>query len=83
METTNLDVRSEREIVITRTFAAPRRIVFDAMTNHERDGKTTLTSRIVYRSQADRDAHLQPGMGGGMRETFNRLAELLPTLASS
>jgi uncharacterized protein YndB with AHSA1/START domain len=159
METTNLEVRAEREIVITRTFAAPRRIVFDAMTKpeyvkrwyglrvltmsvceidlrvggrwryvlrapdgsehgftgvyreivrpervvctenyeplrpghemlvtatyDERDGKTTLTSRIVYQSQADRDAHLQSGMEAGMRETFDRLAEILPTLASS
>ncbi|AUX32989.1 MULTISPECIES: SRPBCC family protein [Sorangium] len=158
METTNLDVRSEREIVITRTFAAPRSIVFDAMTKpeyvkrwyglrvltmsvceidlrvggrwryvlrapdgsehgftgvyreivrpervvctenyeplgpghemlatatyDERDGKTTLTSRIVYQSQADRDAHLQSGMEAGMRETFDRLAEILPALAS-
>ncbi|WP_437942537.1 hypothetical protein [Sorangium sp. So ce341] len=39
-------------------------------------------SRIVYQSQADRDAHLQSGMEAGMRETFDRLAELLPELAS-
>ncbi|WP_437322037.1 SRPBCC family protein [Sorangium sp. So ce385] len=158
METTNLEVTSEREIVITRTFSAPRRIVFDAMTKpeyvkrwyglrvltmsvceidlrvggrwryvlrapdgsehgftgvyreivrpervvctenyeplgpghemlvtatyDERDGKTTLTSRIVYQSQADRDAHLQSGMEAGMRETFDRLAEILSALAS-
>ncbi|XXT21763.1 SRPBCC family protein [Sorangium sp. So ce429] len=156
-DATNLEIRSDREVVITRTFAAPRRIVFDAMTKpehvkrwyglrsltmsvceidlrvggrwryvlrapdgsehgftgvyreierpervvstesyeplgpghemvvtatyDERDGKTMLTSRIVYQSQADRDAHLQSGMEAGMRETFERLEELLPTLS--
>ncbi|HTN90608.1 MAG TPA: SRPBCC family protein [Sorangium sp.] len=156
-DATNLEVRSDREVVITRTFAAPRRLVFEAMTKpehvkrwyglrsltmsvceidlrvggrwryvlrapdgsehgftgvyreiarpervvctenyeplgpghemvvtatyDERDGKTTLTSRIVYQSQADRDAHLQSGMEAGMRETFERLEELLPTLS--
>ncbi|WP_437308648.1 SRPBCC family protein [Sorangium sp. So ce388] len=156
-DATNLEIRSDREVVITRTFAAPRRLVFEAMTKpehvkrwyglrslsmsvceidlrvggrwryvlrapdgsehgftgvyreiarpervvctenyeplgpghemvvtatyDERDGKTTLTSRIVYQSQADRDAHLQSGMEAGMRETFERLEELLPTLS--
>ncbi|KYF74384.1 hypothetical protein BE17_08515 [Sorangium cellulosum] len=156
-DATNLEIRSDREVVITRTFAAPRRLVFEAMTKpehvkrwyglrvltmsvceidlrvggrwryvlrapdgsehgftgvyreiarpervvctenyeplgpghemvvtatyDERDGKTTLTSRIVYQSQADRDAHLQSGMEAGMRETFERLEELLPALS--
>jgi uncharacterized protein YndB with AHSA1/START domain len=156
MDATKLELKSDREIVITRTFAAPRRVVFDALTKpeyvkrwyglkiltmsvceidlrvggrwryvlrapdgsehgftgeyreivpperivctenyealmpghemlvtvtlDEQDGKTTLTSRIVYQSQADRDGHLQSGMEHGMRETYERLAELLSTL---
>jgi uncharacterized protein YndB with AHSA1/START domain len=156
LDATRLELKSDREIVITRIFAAPRLIVFDAMTKpeyvtrwyglkiltmtvceidlrvggkwryvlrapdgsehgftgeyreivhperivstenyealepgHEMlvtmtldewDGKTTLTSRIVYQSQSDRDAHLQSGMEHGMRETFERLTELLFTL---
>ncbi|WP_437564233.1 hypothetical protein [Sorangium sp. So ce542] len=39
-------------------------------------------SRIVYPSEADRDARPQSGMEAGMRETFERLAEILPALAS-
>lgn len=156
MDATKLEIKSDREVVITRIFDAPRHLVFDAMTKpeyvkrwyglkiltmslceidlrvggrwryvlrapdgsehgftgeyreivrperivctenyealmpgheilvtttlEEQEGKTTLTSRLVYKSQADRDAHLQSGMEAGMRETFERLAELLPTL---
>jgi uncharacterized protein YndB with AHSA1/START domain len=156
MDTTRLELKSDFEVVITRTFAAPRHLVFDAMTKpehvkrwyglkvltmviceidlrvggrwryvlrapdgiehgftgvyreivkpeqlvctenyealppghemlvtvtfDEQGGETTVTSRIIYQSQADRDAHLQSGMEVGMRETFERLAELLHTL---
>ncbi|WP_434045962.1 MULTISPECIES: hypothetical protein [Sorangium] len=41
---------------------------------------TNLEIRF-YRSQADRDAHMRSGMEAGMRETFARLAERLPTLS--
>jgi uncharacterized protein YndB with AHSA1/START domain len=51
------------------------------VTLDEADGRTTLRSRIVYLSEADRDGHLQAGMEPGMQETFDRLAELLPALA--
>lgn len=152
-----LEIRSDREAIITRTFAGPRRLVFDAMTKpehtkrwygmkiltlsvceidlrvggtwryvlrapdgsehgftgvyrviapperivrtenyealgpgheivvtmtyDEHDEQTTLTIALVYPSQTDRDAHVQSGMEAGMRESFDRLAELLPTLS--
>ena len=80
---------------VYREIAAPERIVstenYEAMmpghemlatvTLEEKDGRTTLKNRIVYLSKADRDGHLQSGMESGMGETFDRLAELLPTLA--
>jgi uncharacterized protein YndB with AHSA1/START domain len=153
---TTLTMPSDREIVITRTFDAPRTLVFDAMTRPEHvkqwygpsyltlvlceidlrvggawryvlrdaggneygfsgtyreivppervvttegfeglpgheyiatltlaehDGKTTMTNRLLYQSVEDRDGHLQSGMEPGMRETLDRLAELLSTLA--
>jgi uncharacterized protein YndB with AHSA1/START domain len=34
-DATKLEIESERVLVITRTFAAPRRIVFDAITKPE------------------------------------------------
>ena len=47
----------------------------------ERDGKTTVTSRLLYKSVEDRDGHLQSGMESGMRESIDRLGELLATIA--
>lgn len=46
----------------------------------EHDGKTDVTNRVVYASQADRDGHLGAGMERGMGETFDRLDEFLQTL---
>lgn len=145
-----LTLPSDREIVITRAFAAPRRLVFEACTKpehvrrwyglrsltmtvceidprpggawryvlqaqdgseyafsgvyreitpHERlvytegyeampgadylvtttfdeqDGKTTLTSHLLYKSKEHRDGHIASGMEPGMRETLDRLAD--------
>jgi uncharacterized protein YndB with AHSA1/START domain len=153
---TTLTMPSDRELVITRTFDAPRRLVFEALTKcehvarwygprrftlascemdirpggrwrfvvrdadgsefgfageyreivpperivstegfegmpgheyvatlvlDEHDGQTTLTNTLVYQSAADRDGHLHSGMEPGLRETYDRLAELLATMA--
>jgi uncharacterized protein YndB with AHSA1/START domain len=146
---------SDREIVITRVFDAPRRLVFEALTNPEHvpnwygprgwtlpvcqidfrpggtwrfvlrgpqgremgmrgvyqeiapperlvstesfddypgeslntvvltenDGKTTLTVTVLYPSKEVRDAVLNSGMEAGASETYDRLAEYLPTIA--
>jgi uncharacterized protein YndB with AHSA1/START domain len=50
-------------------------------TLEERDGKTTMTSRIFYQSAEHRDGHVGSGMEGGAAETFDRLAEYLETIA--
>jgi uncharacterized protein YndB with AHSA1/START domain len=76
-----------------REIVPPERLVttegFEAMPGHEyvvtltldeQDGKTMLRSHLVYQNAADRDGHVQSGMEPGMRETFDRLAELLATL---
>ncbi|HKX30652.1 MAG TPA: SRPBCC family protein [Blastocatellia bacterium] len=156
MDAIRLELKSDRELVITRAFAAPRHLVFDAMTKpeyvkrwyglqvltmvvceidlrvggrwryvlrapdgiehgftgvyreivkperivstenyealppghemlvtvtfDEQGGETTVTSHLIYQSPADRDAHLQSGMEFGLRETYERLAELLRSL---
>lgn len=72
---------------------APTRLVYsegyEAMPGHdylvtvylsEEGGKTTVTGRLQYRSQQDRDGHYQSGMEWGMRESMARLDELLDTL---
>lgn len=50
------------------------------MTLDERDGRTKMTSHLVYQCPEDRTGHIQSGMEPGMRETLDRLAELLEAL---
>ena len=40
-------------------------------------GRTRLTIQSVFQSVADRDANLQSGMEEGVKDTYNRLEELL------
>jgi len=40
-----------------------------------------VTSHLLYKSQEHRDGHLQSGMEWGLNETYQRLDELLATLA--
>ena len=47
----------------------------------EADGKTTLTGTVRYDSHEIRDAVIDSGMEHGAAETYDRLAELLPSLA--
>ncbi len=47
----------------------------------ERNGRTTMTSTIRYRSAEDRDAVLKFGVEKGAVETLDRLEEYLPTMA--
>jgi uncharacterized protein YndB with AHSA1/START domain len=46
----------------------------------ERDGKTTLTATVAYESREVRDAVVESGMEHGAAETYDRLADLLPSL---
>jgi uncharacterized protein YndB with AHSA1/START domain len=79
---------------VYREIVPPERIVstegYEALPGHdylatvtltEQDGKTTLRSHLLYESVEDRDGHLQSGMEPGMNETFDRLNELLQTMA--
>jgi len=54
-------------------------IVTTVLTEHQ--GKTTLTGTVLCESQEIRDAVLGTGMEHGAAETYDRLAELLPSLA--
>ena len=53
-------------------------VVTTVLTEH--DGKTTLTATVRYESKEVRDAVVESGMEHGAAETYDRLAELLPTL---
>ncbi len=47
----------------------------------EKDGQTTMTGTVLYDSQETRDAVVASGMEHGAAETYDRLADLLPSLA--
>src|SRR5437870_3217209 len=46
----------------------------------EQGGKTTMTATVLYASKEVRDAVIKSGMENGAAETYDRLAELLPSL---
>ena len=45
----------------------------------ERDGRTTLTTTVLYPSKEARDSTLASGMERGVAASYDRLAELLAT----
>lgn len=47
----------------------------------ERDGKTTMTNTLIYPSRESRDAALKTPMDKGMAAGYDRLEELLPSMA--
>ena len=47
----------------------------------EQDGRTTVTSTVLYESQAARDAVLRSPMESGIAESYERLDELLESTA--
>jgi uncharacterized protein YndB with AHSA1/START domain len=75
-------IPSER-VVATEKFDQPWYAgeAVGTVTFDEQDGKTTLTMTIRYASKDIRDAVLQSPMEQGVAAGFNKLAELLPSLA--
>lgn len=63
----------------TTGFTSPDALV--TMTLTEQAGRTRLQSVILHASKESRDGHLNAGMENGARETFDRLAALLATMA--
>jgi uncharacterized protein YndB with AHSA1/START domain len=49
----------------------------------EQGGKTTLTTTMFYESREVRDMVLKTGMERGVAASYDRLAELLPTMERS
>ena len=54
-------------------------LVTTVLTGH--DGKTTLTSTILFPSQEVRDTVLKSGLEHGAKETYDKLAAVLATVA--
>ncbi len=50
------------------------------VTLSEKDGRTYLEVLVEHVSQADRDAHINSGMEGGMQESYDKLEEVATSL---
>jgi len=48
----------------------------------EENGKTTLTATVLYPSKEVRDIVIKSGMERGAAESYDKLAELLPSMGS-
>ena len=55
----------------------------DTLRLEERDGQTTVRTNSVFESVEARDAMVQSGMAEGMNEGYERLDELIGTLAAN
>jgi uncharacterized protein YndB with AHSA1/START domain len=75
-------VRPER-LVSTEVFDDPwyEGEAVDTMVLVERDGKTTVTTTVRYASREVRDAVIKSGMATGVAEGYDKLAELLASIA--
>jgi uncharacterized protein YndB with AHSA1/START domain len=72
--------------LIIQTFEfnlAPGQVGVGTTRFDEVDGRTRMSMHEVYPSVEARDAALASGMESGMRESFERLDELLPNLAQA
>jgi len=58
----------------------PGHVLLSTVTFVDRDGKTELMERSVFQTLEDRDGMLKSGMEGGVKETTDRLTELLAAL---
>ena len=60
----------------------PGHVSVQTLTLEEHDGKTTLTSRVLFDSIEDRDGMINSGMESGAAESMDRLEEYLLELRS-
>src|SRR5712692_7060567 len=58
-------------------------ISVETATFTEQEGRTLLTVRSLFSSKEDRDGMVQSGMEKGLRETHDRLSELLAELRAA
>jgi uncharacterized protein YndB with AHSA1/START domain len=77
------EVRPPERLVSTESWGGDWPETLNTLVLSEKDGKTTATNTVLYPSKDARDAALKTGMAKGVAASYNRLAELLASLASS
>ncbi|MDR3621988.1 MAG: SRPBCC family protein [Paludisphaera borealis] len=75
------EVTPPDRLVSTESWGGDWPETLKTLTLSEEDGKTTVTSTVLYPSKEARDAALQTGMKEGVNGSFDRLAEYVQTLA--
>jgi uncharacterized protein YndB with AHSA1/START domain len=60
----------------------PGHVSMDTLTLEERDGKTLVRTNSLFQSVEDRDGMVSAGMTEGMNEGYDRLDELLASMAA-
>lgn len=81
MRGTYKDVVPPEKVVTTESWGPEWPETINTLTLTEENGRTTITSTMLYPSKEARDAALKTGMKEGMTQSFNRLAEYLQSLA--
>ena len=75
------EVMPPEGLVTTESFDDYPGESLNTLTLSEEEGRTTMTTRVLYPSKEVRDAVIQSGMQEGASETFDRLTEYLPSMA--
>jgi uncharacterized protein YndB with AHSA1/START domain len=72
------DVTAPDRVIGTFEFEGmPGHVSLETATFEDRGDKTLVTVKSVFQSVEDRDGMIQSGMEGGLRESYERLDELL------
>jgi uncharacterized protein YndB with AHSA1/START domain len=75
------EIRQPERLVPTESFDAYPGESINTMTFADENGKTKLTTRVLYGSKEIRDAVIRSGMERGAAETYDRLEDHLRTMA--
>ena len=75
------EVSPPERLVITESWGSDWPEALNTIAFSEEDGRTTITTTIVYPSKEVRDAALGTGMADGMGMSYDRLEALLRRLA--
>ena len=75
------EIKPPERLVFTELWGGNWPETLNTLVLSEQDGKTTLTSTVLYPSKEARDAALKTGMKDGVAESYNRLADYLASMA--
>jgi len=76
-----LEIDPPRRLQRTERFEAmPEAECVVTLTFDEKDGQTTLSTNMLFKSKADRDVCLKSGMELGVKECYRKIDELVATL---